>query len=62
MSEFWYSIDYVGFDRIFLTGNDPNKGEFEIELDEYKRNKIIDFNEQQGKAQQLFLMELVNEG
>lgn len=60
MTNEWYDINYVGFERIFVTGYREDTI-VEIELNEAQKNKLVDFLEEQRDNQFNFLKELVNE-
>lgn len=56
MPEFWLSVDYVGFNRVFITGRMPGDEDFELELNQKQKDMHIDFISKQQEALQQFLM------
>jgi len=58
MSEYWLTVDYVGFNRAFLVGATPDNPMFERELTPEERQAVTDFTNKQRSALEEFLFEL----
>lgn len=61
MTDEWYEIAYVGFERAFLVGQ-RQQDVIEVELNELQKEKLYDFNQKQSNVEFKFLRRLLNEG
>ncbi len=61
MESEWYDVNYVGFNRVFVTGHNSESREVETELNDGQKLALYDFNEEQRKRERAFLKALINE-
>ncbi len=47
MESEWYDVNYVGFNRVFITGQSEGEKEIEIELNDGQKLALYDFNQTQ---------------